>query len=180
MFDELDNVNNTENNNEQVNTATPDYHSETVEDAAVEPERSEVPQEESSSFYHYAGEGIPKEEPQRENTFNAEQRQYQNYNNYNNYQNYGYAPEKTVKKQKKAKKPASFGKKLGMTAAIAAVFGIVSGTTFMQPRWQEESFSRQRRKRQQLHQQRHLQRLERTVRRRMCPVRVAQQILQQW
>ena len=110
----------------------------------------EAQQPESSSYaFSYRKAGEPKKEneesesftrtytaPQKENTqnFNQENQHKESQNQKAPYQSYQFSsqiPPEPVKKEKKKNTQSGLGKKLGVAAATAAVFGLVAGSVFL-------------------------------------------------
>lgn len=105
--------------------------------------------ENSSYAFSYRKAGEPKKEgeesesftrtytaPQKENTqnFHEENQHKENQNQRAPYQSYQFSsqiPPEPVKKEKKKKTQSGIGKKLGVAAATAAVFGLVAGSVFL-------------------------------------------------
>lgn len=120
-----------------------------VENQKEEATEQESQQPESSSYaFSYRKAGEPKKEseeaesftrtytaPQKEHTQSFEENQHrENQKQGTSYQSYQFSsqiPPEPVKKKTKKNTQSGLGKKLGIAAATAAVFGLVAGSVFL-------------------------------------------------
>ena len=131
MSDEYNNTNQElgngiQNENQNENENSKEVAEETAKESRKEP--GEIPTLENPCYARSykkeeAGSRDMKiEEPKREDSRQEEK---------NEYQPYQFSAPNQLQQPKKPKQSSGFAKKLGMTAAVAAVFGLVAGGVFL-------------------------------------------------